>query len=726
MKKITGLLICILLLQHFSARAQSFAINTTGTAAHASAMMDVTSTTKGLLIPRLTTAQRTAIASPGKGLLVYDSTLKSFYFHDGVNWQQINADSNNLWRKNGNDIYNSNTGNVGIGVSSPKSLLNVRGGAILFDSTIGGTPVSGAGTRMMWIPAKAALRAGIVSGTNWDDINIGLYSIGLGFNTKATGGNSIAIGAGAYALADQSISIGSSTAAVYRSTAFGAGSTASATDAVVMGYGCTSAGISSFAMGSYSGAYGAHAFAMGDTAFAIGDNSVAMGNKSRANSISSIAMGDSAVTGGNVAFATGYHTNAGGNYSTAMGYLTNASGLNSTAIGTGTKASGFFSTAIGNGSIASGGNSTAMGYGTTASNLYSTSMGYFTAASGSYSVAMGWVTKASGDYSTAMGISTIASGFSSTAMGAGTIASGNTSTAMGGATIASGNTSTAMGAGTIASGDYCTSLGYSTKSKSFAGLTIGLYNDSTNAADPFNNNSLNRIFQIGNGTADNARSNAMTVLQNGNIGIGELNPTSPLNFASTLGDKIALWGNGSNHYGLGIQPSLLQLYTMDGSNDIAFGYGSSASLTENVRFKGNGNVGIGTNNPNAKLNITGSETTANGLAVGLQLTNTASTNSWTLRAGATGTNTPAGGFSIGDNAAYRLVITSGGNVGIGTTAPIYQLELSTNSAAKPTSSSWNITSDERLKTIDGNYTKGLKDILKLNTIMYHYKKKQFT
>lgn len=60
-------------------------------------------------------------------------------------------------------------------------------------------------------------------------------------------------------------------------------------------------------------------------------------------------------------------------------------------------------------------------------------------------------------------------------------------------------------------------------------------------------------------------------------------------------------------------------------------------------------------------------------------------------------------------------------VGIGTNTPAFQLELSSNSAAKPGSNLWTVSSDERLKTINGNYTKGLSDVLKLNTIMYHYK-----
>ena len=64
--------------------AQGMSVNTTGTAADASAMLDVASSTKGMLVPRMTTTQRTGISSPAKGLLVYDSTLASFYYNSGT------------------------------------------------------------------------------------------------------------------------------------------------------------------------------------------------------------------------------------------------------------------------------------------------------------------------------------------------------------------------------------------------------------------------------------------------------------------------------------------------------------------------------------------------------------------------------------------------------------------------------------------------------------------
>ncbi|MBI3240619.1 MAG: hypothetical protein HYZ43_17535 [Flavobacteriia bacterium] len=83
MKKTLFLLSSLLTL---SANAQNVGINATGAAPAASAMLDVSSTTSGLLIPRMTSAQRTAIAAPATGLLVYDTTIGSFYYWDGIQW----------------------------------------------------------------------------------------------------------------------------------------------------------------------------------------------------------------------------------------------------------------------------------------------------------------------------------------------------------------------------------------------------------------------------------------------------------------------------------------------------------------------------------------------------------------------------------------------------------------------------------------------------------------
>ncbi|CAN5641022.1 hypothetical protein BH10BAC3_BH10BAC3_10680 [soil metagenome] len=95
----------------------------------------------------------------------------------------------------------------------------------------------------------------------------------------------------------------------------------------------------------------------------------------------------------------------------------------------------------------------------------------------------------------------------------------------------------------------------------------------------------------------------MRIKGNGNVGIGTSSPGFPLNFANALGDKISLWGNAGVNYGFGVQSGLLQIHTDEATADIAFGFGNSASFTERMRIKGNGFVGIGTNNPTRPLSF---------------------------------------------------------------------------------------------------------------------------
>lgn len=52
-----------------------------------SAILDIDFTNKGVLFPRLTTAQRDAISSPATGLLIYNTTTKVLEVYDGGAWQ---------------------------------------------------------------------------------------------------------------------------------------------------------------------------------------------------------------------------------------------------------------------------------------------------------------------------------------------------------------------------------------------------------------------------------------------------------------------------------------------------------------------------------------------------------------------------------------------------------------------------------------------------------------
>jgi hypothetical protein len=75
------------------AQAQNVGINSTGVAPDASAMVDITSTTSGLLLPRMTSAQRLLIALPANGLLVYqtDGTIGFYFYKAGTGWLLIYA-----------------------------------------------------------------------------------------------------------------------------------------------------------------------------------------------------------------------------------------------------------------------------------------------------------------------------------------------------------------------------------------------------------------------------------------------------------------------------------------------------------------------------------------------------------------------------------------------------------------------------------------------------------
>jgi hypothetical protein len=104
-------------------------------------------------------------------------------------------------------------------------------------------------------------------------------------------------------------------------------------------------------------------------------------------------------------------------------------------------------------------------------------------------------------------------------MGYNTLASNFASTSIGNTTVATGNGSTSMGFSTSASGNYSTAMGTFTRSQAFANLSIGRYNVGSGTSTSWIN--TDPLFEIGNGTADNSRSNALTVLKNGNVGIGK-------------------------------------------------------------------------------------------------------------------------------------------------------------------------------------------------------------
>ncbi len=130
------------------------AINNDGSGPDTSAMLDVKSTDKGMLIPRMTASERDNISNPATGLTVYVTDDNSFYYFDGTSWIRLQTDSDGKeWLLTGNAgttpgthflgttdandlVFKTNNneqmrilsgGNVGIGISSPAEKLHING-----------------------------------------------------------------------------------------------------------------------------------------------------------------------------------------------------------------------------------------------------------------------------------------------------------------------------------------------------------------------------------------------------------------------------------------------------------------------------------------------------------------------------------------------------------------------------------------------------------------------
>lgn len=114
-------------------------------------------------------------------------------------------------------------------------------------------PVSGTGTRLMWIPAKSAFRVGTVYGMEWDINNMGLWSFASGLNTIASSWTSTAMGFDTKASNFHSTAIGySTTASGFSSTALGYLTTASGGYSTAMGYGTIISAQAGTAIGTYN------------------------------------------------------------------------------------------------------------------------------------------------------------------------------------------------------------------------------------------------------------------------------------------------------------------------------------------------------------------------------------------------------------------------------------------------------------------------------------------
>lgn len=310
-------LMFVLVLQPAIANSQSLAVNTDGSTAHPNALVDIKGINKGLLIPRGDAATRTALnTNTAKGLLMYDTVLNTVWLHNGnglaTGWNSL-ATGTNHWQLNGalgTEIKNTNTG----------GFWSANATTVLADPGTIQPPVSGAGTRFMWMPQKSAFRLGTVTGSNWNADSIGLYSFAAGVDVKAKGIASIALG-------DRTLAEGTI------STAIGSLSNAVGYGSIAIGQFSSALTLGSIAIGNTAESSGLSAISLGDHAFARGTQSLAMGFNADAFGFGSLAIGTGVTSVGIYSTSLGYQTASAGNYSGAWGHSTNSSSYASHAIG---------------------------------------------------------------------------------------------------------------------------------------------------------------------------------------------------------------------------------------------------------------------------------------------------------------------------------------------------------------------------------------------------------
>ncbi len=623
--------------------AQSVGINTTP---DNSAVLDVVSTSKGMLIPRMNSTQRTSIASPATGLLVFDTQTQTFFYRHSTGWQELTGGAFTLF---GNTV---------------RSTGNYETDDLVFGSAFLPPIEMSSSTLMFFDKSKGAFRTGRTnSSDSWSPANIGLYSFGAGQNAKASGNYSISMGLQSTASGSQSVALGSSN---------------------------TSSGDFSFTGGSLNQAIGVNSTAFGNNVisrsflgFALGKNNVGnfsssttwvnsdplfeIGNGTPSNPQNAMTVlkdgsfylkradlvPTTAITDTFLMYDANTSSFRGGQVNNSNAWRSILLGRSSFAYGRNVSARLPYSFAIGDSSIA---------YGTGA-----IAMGFKTSAIGSYSLAGGTFSTTYGDNCIAYGHNNVAFDIGSSAMGINNLAR-ETSSVFGQDSEASGINSFASGTGL--------------KALSLSSTAIGRYN--VGYGDAYSVVFSDPIFEVGIGSTVIDRRNAMTVNKGGDVILGH--HLAPVN-GSTSNHKMLLYINDKSALRAGL--SQTQKWSPDsigfnsiavGNGPLAYGY-ASAAFGNFSRAVGSYSFATGYN-----TNALGSTNVAMGYGVNAKSNRSIAIGSYNEGLGSVSTwnlSDPIMEVGIGqteDTRKNAMTILKSGFVGIGNTAPEALLHVERNSS----------------------------------------------
>jgi len=589
----------LLLFAGLTGSSQNVGIGTP--APNASALLELQSTNKGLLLPRV--ADTNAISNPAKGLLIFSNASNSLWFYTGGYWQAANGGggADIVWQAKGDSAAFTNRKYISVNPNAntaiPVEGLTVDGNLVIQQK---GTVTSTAPTAAQTITqANSAIYQNI-----W-----GADSTGRIFDPSGPNNNYINnIQGNAWVDADCKISFNAADFGFATGDTLWISSGTNYRDSYFKRLTNTLVAPADFnAKGPVYFTFRSNGDNINSKGFDIAFKKIYFNTTSQ-NSIAT--TGNSFFfNSNNGAFRTGKINEAiAGNYSFAGGNNTTASGNNAVAFGIGTTASGESSFAVGK-------NSESIG-------AYSVALGENNYAGGRAAVATGLYAEATGDYSTAMGYDTQATGRYSIAMGNSTTASGTLAVTMGDRNNATGNTSTAIGSFTTAKGDNSTAMGFGTNAKSYISTAIGSRNDTFAGVSETNWLPTDPLLYIGNGNISGGpRSNAMVVYKNANVDIngytrlGKLSEGAPEVKMKKIIIPVgpAVDGLATFSFGSGVTDDkvlgvdVLMKYDNAGTSKIPPGYRDAAGYEYNVQVQFNGITVI--NKPGNSANIGGKQIT---------------------------------------------------------------------------------------------------------------------
>lgn len=673
--------------------SQNIGINSNGSAPDASAMLDVVSTDKGLLVPRMTTVQKAAITSPATGLIVYDNDTSSFWYFNGTIWVEVlngkvseliddDADTKVQVEESADEdmirfdvagseammIYSD--GNVGIGNSAPVANLqignNVATGALdnfseyqilLYQSGAGAANSYGIGIRGNTFISNSDMIF------DWDIDGTTKWRMESSRLEPQNAGNSVFVGIDAGANDDLSDN---------RNVGIG-----------WLALNVNTTGAGNVAVGQNTLHYSTVSNTTAIGAYALDGNTTGIEN----TAVGTSTLGNNSTGGYNTAVGrAANYANTTGSYNTTLGYRAGASSTTTN-----------YNTAIGYSALDLNRSPYIVGVGAFA--LANNTNGTYNTSVGTNALRF----NTSGFANTSVGLNSLYAntvGDNNTALGSQTLdanTTGNDNTAVGQYALTSNSTasySTAVGTNALqnANGDWNTAVGRNTLLTTSGGVqntglgaqalyhnTTGNYNTSTGVNSAYENTTGSYNTSVGHSAG---RTN-------------------------TVG-----WYN--TFVGYNARPTVANL-----TNAVAIGYSAYVSSSNTIKL-GHAGTGVSIGNAtskygNATLTLWGNGSTS-GTAVlyrtdlggAISHLQYGGTGDWYIRP-----SLNTGKVVLADNGARTCVATA---------TPTTTFSVN-GSAGKPGGGGWTNISDKRLKHNVSDYNEGLELLEKLHLVNYSYNEK---